>query len=517
MTRKEAIQRIKLILGIPVTVTTDPRHPDTVLEYELYEAMKDVVLDSEDYLEFKEYRLETDTWRYALPSNLLRMKSLHHLYNDRWRNVNRHDGGVAGFYNGFDPTDTDNIVSFYAKEPGTMRPTHYHGQASVENTAKPPVLIDYAANFGITDSGEEVDQFDYVFNKGDYNAIGQIHYVESMDWKIGDGASSQVCTAVSDATGITGAQYSLTDSSLADTMANLGVVVGDIISKDTDKTWGVIRRMTGKTVFYDRVHGSSSNFIALDYYSIGTGNKITLTNYALRRDMFDDLQGGEANVWDVTSVYTGLAGTYTATTFTPSGGYSAVSDTAIGDVIFSTTSGGIRTGGEITAINSTTGVLTIYPRWSHGPPEPNQTATITSAPTYIPSDAETASIVRGDEYTIEDRFPTLDGLLLKPVPYDSDAVGEASLRLYYYPMPELPLYDDDPLSLNQAYNQAVIANCIERAKMRETGKTRGYLEELEHARANRFELNYGSLGNTYVRPGSRGQGRMIISTDLSNL
>lgn len=517
MTRKEAMQRIKLILGIPVTITNDPRHPNSVLEYELYEAMKDVVLDSEDYLSFQDYRLVADEWQYTLPSNLLRMKSLHHSYNDRWRNVNKHAGGIAGFYHGFDPTDTGNVVSRYAKKPGTMRPTHYHGQATVSNTAKPPVLVDYVANFGITDSGEEIDQFDYVFNKGDYNAVGQIHYLESSDWKIGDGASSQACTAVSDATGLPGAQYSLTDNSLADTMTNLGVVIGDVVSGDTDKAWGVIRRILGKTVFYDRIHGAPANFIALDYYSIGTANKITLTNYALRRDMFDDLQGGEENVWDVTTVYSGLAGTYTVTTFTPTGSYSAVSDAVVGDVIHSTTSGGIRTGGEITAIDSSTGQITIYPRWSHGPPEPNQTAVITTAPTYIPSNAQTASIVRGDEYTIEDRFPTLDGLLIKPTPATSDAVGSASLRLYYYPMPELPLHDDDPLSLNDTYNQAVIANVIERARMRETGKARSYLEELEHAMANRFELNYGSLGNTYVRPGPQGQGRVIISTDVSNL
>ena len=517
MTRKEAIQRIKLILGIPTTVTTDPRHPDTVLEYELYESMKDVVLDSEDYLEFKDIRLVEDQWRYALPSNLLKMHSVHNLYNDRWKNVNKFDGGISGFYNGFDITDTDNQIYWYCKEPGTMRPEHYHGQASVESSAKPPVLVDYVGNFGITDTGDEIDQFDYYFNKGDYNAVGQIHYLESMDWKIGDGASSQACTAVSDATGITGAQYSLTDTSLADTMANLGVNVGDIISRDTDKCWAVVRRMTGKTVFYDRVHGTASNFIALDFYSIGTANKITLTNYALRRDMFDDLQGGVDNSFDVTSVYTGLAGTYTATTFTPSGGYSAVSDTVVGDVIWSTTSDSIRTGGEVTAINSTTGVVTIYPRWSHGPPEPNQTATISTTPTYVPDNAETATIVRGDEYTVEDKFPTLDGLLVKPVPASSDAAGEASVRLYFYPMPEIPLYDQDELSLNPTYNQSVIANCIERARERETGKTRSYLEELEHARANRFELNYGSLGNTYVRPGAKTQPRVIISADVSNL
>ena len=116
MTRKEAIQRVKLILGIPTTVTTDPRHPDTVLEYELYEAMKDVVLDSEDYLEFKDYRLVADQWRYALPSNLLKMQSVHHLYNDRWQNVNKYDGGIPGFYNGFDVTDTDNQIYWYCKE-----------------------------------------------------------------------------------------------------------------------------------------------------------------------------------------------------------------------------------------------------------------------------------------------------------------------------------------------------------------------------------------------------------------
>lgn len=504
MTKAQAIQRIKEVLGIPITRTDDPRHPDSVLEYDLYEAMKDIILDSEDYIAQKTLRLLANQYEYSCPYDCMRIKLVQHIYNYRWRDLDYEP--LAELTHFLDTSWTTIIPRKYAKTPGTHRAAHYSGQATVASIAKPPVLIDYAACYGITDTGEEIDQYDIVFDLTDYNAYGFINYIESMDWKVGDGEGGQACTAV-------------TDTSVTDTGTNFitaGVTYGDIISHDDSKSWGVIHTVSTNTVTFSILHGTGT-FVAGDTYSIGTGNKITMTNYALKRDVKEDMRGGEDNVWDITTVASAITGTYLATSFTATTP-DDIADVEVGHVIYSQTSDGIRTGAEVTVVDTTTGIITIYPRWSHGPPEPNQTATITTVPTYIPADAQTATIVSGDEYRIEDRFATVDGLVIRPVPSTTDVAGVESLRMWYYPLPPQPIHDNDPIAYNHSYHQATITNMLERAKAREEGRMNSYIEELEKARLRRIEYNEGEIGNTYVRPRKRmAASTSIMYTDITNI
>ncbi len=503
MRKAEAIQRIKLTLGIPVNRTDDPRHPDSVLEYDMYEAMKDIVLDSEDYIAKQDIRLVANQYEYSCPYDCMRIKIVQHVYNNRWRDLDFKS--LAELTNYFDTSWTAAIPRVYTKTPGIHHAVHYSGQATVASAAKPPVLIDYSACYGITDTGEDIGQYDIVFNLTDYNAYGFINYIESTDWKVGDGASGQACTGA-------------TATSVTDTGTNFitsGVTYGDIVSRDDSKSWGVIHTVATNTVSFTTLHGTGA-FAALDGYSIGTGNKITMTNYALKRDVKEDMRGGEDNIWETEAIASAVAGTYLATSFTATTP-ADIADVEVGHLIYSQTTGGIRTGAEVTAVDTTTGVITVYPRWSHGPPEPNQTAVITTVPTYIPDNAQTATIVSGNKYRIEGRFAIVDGLLIRPVPSTTDDAGVESLRMWYYPQPPLPTLDNDPIPYSDAYAQATIANMLERAKARESGTMPEYLIELEKARLRRQEYNEGELGNTYVRPRKRATFTNIMYTDVTNI
>lgn len=115
-----------------------------------------------------------------------------------------------------------------------------------------------------------------------------------------------------------------------------------------------------------------------------------------------------------------------------------------------------------------------------------------------------------DEYQIEDKFETLDTLLLSPVPLSSDTAGERNLMLVYYPLPEEPLNYYDPIELSEAYSDAIIAKAIEYANARERGETKPYEYLLDRACSRRTHYNVGREG-VHRRARYQGASRQSVS------
>ena len=317
------------------------------------------------------------------------------------------------------------VYQFYADAP----PIYDYLPSSYITTASIRTVIDSGMNFGKTLSGRRVRPECVVYNVTD-DSYGYISHLNMGTVKTTGTATANTSSTI-----------------LEDTTADFvtdAVAVDDIICllSGTEVTAYAFVTAVDTTqltyISFEKMSQSAILFASGDSYKVGKADEIWLSTATPHPGLRD----GAKNYFYMSSV----ACTMTGTTFTNTRCTgSSTSGASTGQVA-------IASGGSHGLITTVDDNYIVVDKWIGGKPV----------------DAETVAIYTADKYQVQDKFTTERALWIGPTIDSSDSAGEESITVLYNERIQVPDEDDDPLEVDEMYEQPVL-RCSEWQTATKTG------------------------------------------------
>jgi len=423
---------------------SDVNTPDSLFNEAIEAAMKELARECRLLPDKWSLALAANQYKYPLPQELDRIYALYYIDTD---NTHKRLEYMAedNYLSSIDPTDVQSEPLYFTYPhfgPPTFEfhagaPTIYdYIRSSYITAGSIRTVIDSGANFGRTRSGSRIRPGCSVFNITD-KSNGYVQYLDMTTAKTTGTATSDTTTDTLEDTG----ENFTTDS----------VAVGDIIctpSTGEVLAYAFVIEVGTTTLRYADIEGQDANgekitrFKSTDTYKVGTATEIRLwsgrpvpegTRVAHAGWNHPGLRQGTTNDFTVSSTKATITGTtFTNTTVTGSSTSGAEeSDIAIA-------SGGSH--GLVSGVEDNT--LTVD-KWIGG----------------LPSAAETVTVLESEQYAIEDRFATERQIWIGPPVDAADSAGNRSILMTGYRKPRMPQEDDDPIEIQERYEQPLLAAC----------------------------------------------------------
>ena len=423
---------------------SDVNSPDSLFNEAIESGMKELARDCKLLPDQWGLALIANQYKYHLPQELDRIYALYYIDSD-----GEHERleymAEQNYLSFIDPDDTQSepmyfsyphfgppIFKFYAG----AAPIYDYVSSSYITTASIRTIIDSGASFGRTLSGRRIRPLCVAYNITDKSS-GYVQYLDMSTNKTSGTATSGTTTDTLEDTG----ENFTTDE----------VAVGDIVctpSTGEVLAYAFVIEVGTDSFRYSDIEGQDANgepitrFKEGDTYKVGQATEVHLwhgrpvpegTRTSHAGWDHPGLRQGATNDFTVSSVKATITGTtFTNTTVTGS----STSGAEEGDIAIA--SGGSH--GLVSGVEDN--VLTVD-KWVGG----------------LPSAAEAVTAVESEEYVIEDRFATERQIWIGPPVEDSDAAGSESILMSGYRTPRMPLEDDDPLEIEEHYEQPLLAVC----------------------------------------------------------
>ena len=417
--------------------TNDGLLSDIILNEAIESALKLVGWDCNLKPKSKTLPLVADQYQYPMDERVSRIRKIWYTnssgireplvylpvdsYMD-WENPD--DTATKPMYYSY-PNYQGRVFQFYAGAP----PIYDYVPSSYITTSSIRTIIDSGLNFGKTLSGKRIRPKCVVYNITD-DSYGYISHLNMGTIKTtGTATASTSSTILEDTT----ADF-VTDE----------VAVDDIIcllSGTEVISYAFVTAVTATQLTYtafEKMSQTAIVFASGNSYKVGTADEIWLSTATPH----PGLRSGARNYFYMSSA----AVTMTGTTFTNTRCTgSATSGASTGQVA-------IASGGSHGLITTVEDNYIIVDKWIGGKPV----------------NAETVIIYTADKYQVQDKYTTERSLWIGPTVDASDTVGDESITILYNERIQVPDEDDDPLEVDEMYEQPVL-RCTEWQVATKTG------------------------------------------------
>ena len=362
------------------------------------------------------------------------------------------------------------VFQFFADAP----PIYDYVSASYVTEATIRAICDSGMNFGKTLSGNHVRPKCVAVNLTD-DSYGYVSHLNCPTAKASGTATGNTSSTILEDTG--------------KNFVTAGVAVDDVICKLSGTTvisYAFVTAVATTQLTYsgfEKMSEAATSFASGDSYKVGIATEIWLSTATPHPGLRD----GSRNYFYLSAA----AATMTGTTFT--------NTTCTGSSTSGASSGqvAIASGGSHGLITNVAANVITVDKWIGGKP----------------TDAETVNIYTADKYQIQDKFTTEKTMWIGPTPDTSDSVGDESIIILYNELIQVPDEDDDPLEVDEMYEQPVL-RCAEWQAATKTGIYNiGQLAEFEAVYRNtvrdyRGDVFAPPLGPINPFNNRRGRGRI---------
>jgi hypothetical protein len=420
--------------------------PDALFNEGIEAAMRQVARDCELVQDDWNLALVAGQHKYALPEDLTRIRKVYYIDSNGTYQPLEHLP-IDNYVDWDDPTDTSSEPEYFSyphKQPHVYQfrvnappdQDYIADGKSWVTTESIRTIIDSGANFGRTLSGKRIRPGCVVRNLTDLS----YGFIETLDITTNKEIGTATSGTTTDTLEQTGKDFD-----------TAGVTVGDIIcTPATGKVlaYAFVIEVGTTTMRYADIEGQDANgepitrFESGDTYKVGTATEIRLwsgvpvpagTRVPFAGYAHPGLRNGGSNDFAVSDP----KGTITGTTFTDTTVTgSSTSGAESGDVA-------IASGGSHGTVSGVAANELTVDKWIGG----------------LPTAGETVTTHECDQYQIEDAFATERQIWIGPPASSSDGVGSESIKMYGNRVPRMPQEDDDPLEIEQHYEEVLIA-CV---------------------------------------------------------
>ena len=410
---------------------------DTILNEAIESALKLVAWDCNLKPKWKKLPLVADQYEYPMDERISRIRRV--WYENSSGNRQPLDYLPPEQYMDWeDPTETGteplyysypkyqgHVFQFYADAP----PIYDYLSASYVTEATIRTIADSGMNFGKTLSGNRVRPKCVAVNLTD-DSYGYVSHLNCPTAKTTGTATANTSSTI-----------------LEDTTANFvtdSVAVDDVICKLSGTTvisYAFVTAVAATQLTYsgfEKMSESATSFASGDSYKVGKATEVWLSTATPH----PGLREGARNYFYLSSA----AATMTGTTFTNTTCTGSATTGAAADMI------AIASGGSHGLITSVDDNELTVDKWIGG----------------LPSAGETVTIYTSDKYQIQDKFTTERTMWIGPTADSSDVAGDESIIILYNERIQVPDEDDDPLEVDEMYEQPVL-RCVEWQAATKTG------------------------------------------------